>query len=554
MSREIVVAAAQLGPIARAESRASVVNRMVALMREAHGRGARLVVFPELALTTFFPRWWIDDSDELDGFYEREMPSAETQPLFETARDLGVGFYLGYAEMTPDRRRFNTAILVDQAGAIVGKYRKVHLPGHAEYDPARPWQHLEKGYFEPGDLGFPVWRSMGGVMGMCICNDRRWPETYRVMGLQGVEMVLCGYNTSIGLGEPAADVGGQALGVVELGEVRVGRAGGEGDGGGDDRTREGAAAGFVDADEVGAAGFDGPALDRADDRVARGSREEIGLARRHQASMTIGIGRALGATWPATKTSIGCWSPRSARPPTAASTAEPTAAAATVRKPRRVRAGAAPEPVAGVGAGLAVAVVPAGARRRSTSSVAAPAAPPLKAATADQPSDASSTRPPAMAPNAAKAANAATPTHSRRRAARPTTTPTSSATTTIPPSSAVLLAWPSAAIDERMTVVGAWSMTQSPTAATSDGAAPERPATSSVTPSATPAATAPASPAQAGSARSSRPACSAAERAAPLATRPPSPLPPAGPRREADYEPAAGGCRRPVADAVHQEP
>ena len=55
--------------------------------------------------------------------------------------------------------------------------------------------NLEKRYFLPGDLGFPVYRIMGGVLGMCICNDRRWPETYRVMGLQGVEMIILGYNT-----------------------------------------------------------------------------------------------------------------------------------------------------------------------------------------------------------------------------------------------------------------------------------------------------------------------------------------------------------------------
>ena len=61
--------------------------------------------------------------------------------------------------------------------------------------PSAPFQHLEKRYFEPGDLGFPVWRTFGGIIGMCICNDRRWPETYRVMGLQGVEMVVLGYNT-----------------------------------------------------------------------------------------------------------------------------------------------------------------------------------------------------------------------------------------------------------------------------------------------------------------------------------------------------------------------
>jgi predicted amidohydrolase len=85
--------------------------------------------------------------------------------------------------------------MVDRDGRIVGKYRKVHLPGYAEFQPDHAFQHLEKLYFEPGDLGFPVWRTMGGIIGMCICNDRRWPETYRVMGLQGVELVVLGYNT-----------------------------------------------------------------------------------------------------------------------------------------------------------------------------------------------------------------------------------------------------------------------------------------------------------------------------------------------------------------------
>jgi len=126
------------------------------------------------------------------------MPGPETQPLFDEARRLGVGFYLGYAELAMEggrKRRFNTSILVGRDGSIIGKYRKVHLPGHAEPQPNRTHQHLEKRYFEPGNLGFGVWRGFGGVMGMCICNDRRWPETYRVMGLQGVEMVMLGYNT-----------------------------------------------------------------------------------------------------------------------------------------------------------------------------------------------------------------------------------------------------------------------------------------------------------------------------------------------------------------------
>src|SRR3546814_9902486 len=99
------------------------------------------------------------------------------------------------AERTAECRYFNTSILVNDKGRIVGKYRKVHLPGHAEHEPQRPWQHLEKRYFEPGDLGFPVWRTMGGIHGMGICNDRRWPEVYRAMSLQGVEVVSIGYNT-----------------------------------------------------------------------------------------------------------------------------------------------------------------------------------------------------------------------------------------------------------------------------------------------------------------------------------------------------------------------
>jgi predicted amidohydrolase len=138
----------------------------------------------------------MEDPAEVDAFFERDMPGPETRPLFDEAARLGMAFCLGYAELVRDAgalRRYNTSILVDRAGRLVGKYRKVHLPGHAEHEPWRPFQHLEKRYFDVGDLGFPVWRALGGVLGLCICNDRRWPETYRVMGLQGVEMIMLGY-------------------------------------------------------------------------------------------------------------------------------------------------------------------------------------------------------------------------------------------------------------------------------------------------------------------------------------------------------------------------
>jgi len=200
MSRIVTVGAAQLGPIARNDTRSQVVSRLIALLTQASQHGCDLVVFPELALTTFFPRWYFEDQAEIDQFFEREMPGPETRPLFEAARELGIGFYLGYAELAEEEgrtRHFNTSILVDKTGAIVGKYRKIHLPGHAEHEPWRQFQHLEKRYFETGNLGFPVFRALGGIIGMAICNDRRWPETYRVMGLQGVEMVLIGYKTPV---------------------------------------------------------------------------------------------------------------------------------------------------------------------------------------------------------------------------------------------------------------------------------------------------------------------------------------------------------------------
>jgi len=200
MTRSLPLAVAQLGPIARDETRESAIKRMIVLLRKADDAGSKLIVFPELALTSFFPRWYFEDQADVDAFFETDMPNADTEPLFDAAARAGIAFYLGYAELISHNdttRRFNTSILVDQAGEIVGKYRKIHLPGHRELEPDFPFQHLEKRYFETGDLGFPVFNTLNTTLGMCICNDRRWPETYRMLGLQGAEMVLLGYNTPV---------------------------------------------------------------------------------------------------------------------------------------------------------------------------------------------------------------------------------------------------------------------------------------------------------------------------------------------------------------------
>lgn len=207
MSRIVTVGAAQMGPIQKDHTRKEVVERLITLLRQGHQAGCDLVVFPELALTTFFPRWFIDDITQADHWYETEMPSPVTQPLFDEAKKLKIGFCLGYAELTTDGHRFNTQILVERDGSIVAKYRKVHIPGHEHNEPDRPFQHAERYYFEPSMEGFGVWKAFDGRIGMMICNDRRWPESYRVMGLQGVEMILCGYNTPIHyVPDPSQDI------------------------------------------------------------------------------------------------------------------------------------------------------------------------------------------------------------------------------------------------------------------------------------------------------------------------------------------------------------
>ncbi len=199
MTRVIRVAAAQMGPTQRANSRTDTLARLVVLLEKSAAAGATLVVFPELAFTTFFPRWLLEETD-VDGFCEPAMPNPQIQPLFDRALALGIGFSIGYGERTAENLRYNSAILVAPDGSILGKYRKIHLPGSVEPRPDSRFQQLEKRYFEYGDLGFPMFPAPqawhNGKLGMLICNDRRWPEAWRELALQGTEMVLIGYNSA----------------------------------------------------------------------------------------------------------------------------------------------------------------------------------------------------------------------------------------------------------------------------------------------------------------------------------------------------------------------
>ncbi|HEV7254745.1 MAG TPA: nitrilase-related carbon-nitrogen hydrolase [Mesorhizobium sp.] len=206
MARNVTLAACQTGPVQRSASRGETVDRLISLLETAAAAKADLAVFPEMALTTFFPRWRIHDRKEIDGFFEERMPGPETRRLYAAAAKLKIGFALGYSELERKEgctRRFNTMDLVGKDGVFIGRYRKVHLPGSDEPQNGTT-VHLERLYFEPGDLGFPVFEFCGMRVGIALCNDRRWPETYRMLCLGGAEVVLIGYNTPVVLDEAPA--------------------------------------------------------------------------------------------------------------------------------------------------------------------------------------------------------------------------------------------------------------------------------------------------------------------------------------------------------------
>ena len=98
------IAVAQLGPIQPQDTRAQCVARLLEMMREAASRGAKLVVFPELALTTFFPRYWMTEQEAEQRYFEASMPGPETAVLFETARIWPQAGHFGAKLASPSKR------------------------------------------------------------------------------------------------------------------------------------------------------------------------------------------------------------------------------------------------------------------------------------------------------------------------------------------------------------------------------------------------------------------------------------------------------------------
>src|SRR5712691_8326790 len=191
MGRFLKVAAAQLGAINEGTSREEMVDRMLALLEQAVREGVEILAYPELALTPYFPKRLRDDYDQ---FFETEVPPKCLEPLLRRAGQAGVVCHIGFAEKSGSRY-FNTAILTDERGALCGTFRKIHLPGVTKPDGYA--QVYEPHFFESGDTGYRVFPTRRAKVGIAICQDRRFPESYRSLGILGAEIVLIGYNTPI---------------------------------------------------------------------------------------------------------------------------------------------------------------------------------------------------------------------------------------------------------------------------------------------------------------------------------------------------------------------
>ena len=191
----VLVAAGQLGPADA--TRAGTVKRIAGLIRLAGDAGVALLVLPELALSPYFAAAVHED---IGPFVEPAFPTEETAPIVAAVRDTGVVTVVPHAERE-NGLVYNGSVVLGPDGEVTGRYRKSHIPGQVSPDRPGEFAILEKRYFAPGDLGFPLHDSPAGPFGIGICYDRRFPELYRCYALAGASVVACCFNTPVMNGE-----------------------------------------------------------------------------------------------------------------------------------------------------------------------------------------------------------------------------------------------------------------------------------------------------------------------------------------------------------------
>ncbi|WP_421119754.1 N-carbamoylputrescine amidase [Aquihabitans daechungensis] len=183
--RSVTVASVQMS---MADDAATNVAAAEALIRDAAGRGAQVVLIPELFEGPYFC------IDQLPEHFERARP-LDGHPTVEhfrsLAAELGIVLPVNVYERA-GQATFNTVAMIDADGTLLGTYRKSHIPDGPGY--------TEKYYFNPGDTGFRAWDTAHGRVGIAICWDQWFPEAARCLALDGAEILL--YPTAIGSEPP----------------------------------------------------------------------------------------------------------------------------------------------------------------------------------------------------------------------------------------------------------------------------------------------------------------------------------------------------------------
>ena len=192
MSNMVRISAAQMGPStfeASKPNKRENIQRILNLLEKAVREQVKIVCFPELALTDYFPA----HMDAAYEYYFDQIPNESTKPIFTLTRENKISVILPYAEF--DGVSFFNSAAVIHEGNIIGKYRKIHIPGAIVDQDVGLIVTSENQYFAPGNLGFPVFAIQGVRIGIQICYDRFFPEGYRALALKGAQVVFNPTNT-----------------------------------------------------------------------------------------------------------------------------------------------------------------------------------------------------------------------------------------------------------------------------------------------------------------------------------------------------------------------
>jgi N-carbamoylputrescine amidase len=185
--RPVTVAAVQMSC---GWQRDANIARAEQLVRQAAAQGAQIILLPELFETPYF---CIEQDSRHLSLAQPLAHNEAVRHFGRIARELGVVLPISFFEQA-GLAYFNSVAVIDADGQVLGVYRKAHIPNGPGYQ--------EKTYFSPGDTGFKVWDTRHGRIGVGICWDQWFPETARVMALQGAELLL--FPTAIGSEPPPA--------------------------------------------------------------------------------------------------------------------------------------------------------------------------------------------------------------------------------------------------------------------------------------------------------------------------------------------------------------